>query len=90
MMSDNKMPLVKPWKHAGLDLGWIKGGPNHERWADAFALVWHDHPIYCAASVSVVDNEYYINTSAWHGMNNGDKEILENHLDSFSLTPLTR
>ena len=76
------------WNHASLDLGWIKGGPGQDNWADARALVWHGEPIYCVASVNVINKEFTINTSGWHGMTPNDKESLVTHLESLRLTPL--
>jgi len=76
------------WTHPNLELGWLKGGPSQNNWADAYGLIWNKEPVYCAASVHVTDKEYYIGTSGWHGMKAEDKKSLEVYLKSFLLTPL--
>ena len=86
------MKNTKPatWTHPRLDLGWLRGGPLQNNWADAYALIWNVNPIFCAGTVYVTNKEYFINTSGWHGMKAEDNESLDAYLRSLSLTPLLK
>lgn len=71
-------------------LYWLRGGCNETEWVNAQALVWSNQPIYCGASVHIQDKKYYINTAAWFGLSENDKESLEAYLKSLHLTPQER
>ena len=78
------------WTHPRLDLGWLRGGPLQNNWADAYALIWNVNPIFCAGALHVTNKEYFISTAGWRGMPKDDEKSLESYLQSMDLTPLLK
>ena len=74
---------IRPWDHKTLDIYWLQ-----KPWLDngkyAHALIWSVDPVYCAASVYMREDTFYISTAGWYGMSASDRESLEAYLQDLA------
>lgn len=68
---------MKDWSFGALSLCWYHSSRDGEK----RGLVWCNDPVYCAASVSIHEDRYYITTDGWVGMPNDAIKSLSNYME---------